>query len=193
MQYKKISKLSKGWSSFIWLVRDENGKEYVMKECREKSPRKDLSEREGKMLSLANSVGVGPKVIEVNHKKNFVVMDYVKGERMFKWITSPEFEKEITSEQVYFFIKELYKQLLALDTVSLSHNQLDVGKNILVEKKFDEKTNSIQYYPIIIDFEKASIKIDNHTRNIGQLESMFFYNPHSTMAKKMREKLNLLL
>ena len=180
---------AKGWSSYIWLVKDSNGKEFILKEVREKSPRKDLAEREGKRLLLTNKVNVGPKVREINFKKNFVIMEYIKGKKLVDWILGKEFE-EVNAEQLYFFIKELYKQLLALDSINLSHNQLQVGKNILVEKKpgLDGKEN---YFPVIIDFEKATIKENNHTRNIGQIESMFFYNPNGIIAKKTREKLNL--
>jgi len=189
MKYTKVMQTAKGWSSYIWLVKDSNGKEFILKEVREKSPRKDLAEREGKRLLLTNKVNVGPKVREINFKKNFVIMEYIKGKKLVDWILGKEFE-EVNAEQLYFFIKELYKQLLALDSINLSHNQLQVGKNILVEKKpgLDGKEN---YFPVIIDFEKATIKENNHTRNIGQIESMFFYNPNGIIAKKTREKLNL--
>ncbi|MFA6064455.1 MAG: hypothetical protein WCW44_01415 [archaeon] len=197
MNYSKVNQIAKGWSSYIWIVKDETGKEFVLKEVREKSPRKDLAEREGKMLQLANSVGVGPKVIEVNFEKNFVVMEYIRGVKLFDWIMNEgpckekSFEKEVSAEELYFFIKELYRQLFALEKVSLSHNQLQVGKNIVVEKRFDSKTKKEQYFPVIIDFEKATIKMENHTKNIGQIDAMLFYNPNGAIAKKVREKLNL--
>ncbi|MFA5126120.1 MAG: hypothetical protein WC462_03910 [archaeon] len=191
MKYVKERQIAKGWSSYIWLVKDSNRKEFILKEVREKSPRKDLAEREGKMLLLANKVGIGPKVREINFEENFVIMDYIKGKKLVDWILGKEFE-EVNAEQLYFFIKELYKQLLALDSINLSHNQLQVGKNILVEKRRSEKGKE-NYFPVIIDFEKATIKENNHTRNIGQIESMFFYNPNGAIAKKTKEKLNLVL
>jgi len=167
-------------------------KEFVLKEVREKSPRKDLANREGKMLLRANEVGVGPKVQEVNYGGNFVVMEYVRGKKFLNWVMGENFEKEVSAEQLYFFIKELYRQLLKLDAIGLSHNQLQIGKNILVEKKLsiDKKEN---YFPIIIDFEKASLKEPGNTKNIGQIESMLFYNPNGAIAKKVREKLKLEL
>jgi len=185
MKYNKITQLSKGWSSYIWLVRDTRGREFVLKEVREKSPRKDLAEREGKMLSLANTVSVGPRVQEINFKENFVVMEYVRGAKVFDWIVSEEFEK-VSAEQLWNFIKSLYKQLLALDTIGLSHNQLPIGKNILVREKVlgGEKV----FVPVIIDFEKATLKPNGNTRNIGQIESFLFYNPNGIVAKKVREK-----
>jgi len=193
MEFKKITQLAKGWSSYIWLVRSEDGKEYALKEVREKSPRKNLAEREGEMGLLANQVGVGPKVVEVNYEKNFVVREFVNGKNFLNWISSEEFDKSVTPQELYDFIKELYRAILALDSINLSHNQLEGGKNILVEEKIDALSGKRRFVPAIIDFEKASVKENNHTRNIGQIESMFFYNPHGMIAKKIREKLNLAL
>ena len=196
MHYKKIKQIAKGWSSYIWLAEivdgKEKGKVVALKEVREKSPRKNLYEREGKMLALANSVGVGPKLIEVNAKENFVTYKFVKGKRLLDWVLDEEFETNVSKEQLYFFIKELYKQCLTLDLIGLSHNQLQGGKNILVTKR---RTNGNEkFFPVIIDFEKASLKEINNTRNLGQIESFLLYNPNGMVAKKVREKmiLNLL-
>ena len=173
-------------------MKNEEGRELVLKEVREKSPRKDLAEREGKMLLLANSVGVGPKVYEVNYEENYVLMEYIKGAELFSWIMGKNFDKEVSAEQFYDFVKELYKQLFALDKINLSHNQLRVGKNILVTKVIDPKTKSEKYFPTIIDFEKATIK-EGHKKNVGQMEALLFFNPHGAIAKKVREKMNLVL
>ena len=193
MQYKKIKQIAKGWSSYIWIVKDSCEEEFILKEVREKSPRKDLAEREGKMLLLANSVGVGPIVKEVNFEENFVVMEYVKGTQFFDFVLNKNFEKEISAKQIYQCIKEIYRQLLLLDKINLSHNQLQIGKNILIKKVFNEKTKETKYTPVIIDFEKATIKENNHTKNTGQLFAMCFFNPNGAIAKKIRDKLNLFL
>ena len=192
MKYTKIKQIAKGWSSYNWIVKDKKGKEFLLKEVREKSPRKDLANREGRMLLLANSVGVGPKVKEINFEENFVVREYIKGENFFNFILSERFDNEITPLQTYNLIKEIYRQLLLLDKINLSHNQLQIGKNILVKRVFDAKLKEVKYLPVIIDFEKATIK-ENHTKNLGQLLAMCFFNPNATIAKKIREKLNLIL
>jgi putative serine/threonine protein kinase len=184
MNYQKIRRLAKGWSSYVWLVLLTNGKKVVLKEVREKSPRKNLAEREGNFLKLANSVGVGPKLIEANLKKNYILMEYIEGDCFRDWIFE---EKNISKKQLYFFIKELYKQLLLLDSVQLSHNQLQVGKNILVKTKI--LSGKKVFFPIIIDFEKSTLK--QKTKNIGQIESFLFYNPNSAIAKKVRKILCL--
>jgi putative serine/threonine protein kinase len=186
MKYTKINLVAKGWSSYNWIVEDECKNKFLLKEVREKSPRKDLAEREGKMLLLANSMGVGPKVKEVNFEENFVVREFVKGEIFLDFVMSEEFDKA-TPLQIYNLIKEIFRQLLLLDKINLSHNQLQIGKNIIVKKEGEN------FVPVIIDFEKATIKEENHTRNIGQLLAMCFFNPNGAIAKKIREKLNLTL
>lgn len=192
MNYTKIEQIAKGWSSYNWIVEDKCKNRFLLKEVREKSPRKDLAEREGRMLLLANSVGVGPKVKEVNFEENFVVREYIEGEIFLDFVMSEEFDKA-TQNQIYNLIKEIFRQLLLLDKINLSHNQLQIGKNIIVKKILDKKNNEIKYIPVIIDFEKATIKEENHTKNTGQLFAMCFFNPNGAIAKKIREKLNLTL
>jgi predicted Ser/Thr protein kinase len=207
--YKKIKKIAKGWSSYIWIV-EKAGKKFIRKEVREKSNRKNLAEREGKMLKLANTVRVGPKLIEINFEKNFVIMEYVKGKKFLDFVSSTEFE-QTNSEKIYDLTKEIYKQCLALDKIGLTHSQLQVGKNILVTKKIindkndfkkinyntNKKNNNenqnrkFELFPTIIDFEKASLRTDGKEKNIGQIESFLFYNPNGFVAKKIRKKLNL--
>ena len=187
MQYTKIEKIAKGWSSFIWLIRDNAGKTLVLKGVREKSNRKNLAEREGKMLTLANSIGIGPKVKEVNFEKNFVVMEYVKGPKLLNFVMGEAFD-HASKKEIYLLLKELVRQCLALDEIGLRHTQLQVGKNILVTK------TRVGYKPTIIDFEKASIDPEKkRLRNFGQITSFLFLNPNGTVAKRVREKLNLKL
>ena len=187
MKYRKLVQMAKGWSSYIFLANDTKGNRIVLKEVREKSPRKDLARREGEMLLRANSVGVGPKAIEVNYKGNYVAMEYIEGPKLVDWIlgnggapgSGP------SEHDLYFFIKELYRQCLALDSLGLSHNQLQVGKNILVRKE------GKHFFPVIIDFEKATMKTPETTKNVGQIFSFLFYNPNGAVAKRVREVLRL--
>ncbi len=188
MVFERIEQISKGWSSNIWKIRYK-GKVCVLKESREKSNRKNLAEREGKMLSRANKIGIGPKLLKVDFEKNFVIMEYVKGDRIVDWVNSREFEKA-SKEQVYYLLKKLFEQVFLLDEIGLRHSQLQVGKNILVKKII--KKRKIFYEPVIIDFEKASMK-KGKKKNEGQIKSFFFYNPNGNIAKKVRKKLNLKL
>lgn len=193
MKYTKIEKIAKGWSSYIWIIKDKNGEKFILKEVREKSNRKNLAEREGLMLLKANTVCVGPKVKEINFEENFVVMEYIVGEKLFDWVLNEDFEK-VTKKQLYDFLKELIRQCLLLDSIGLRHTQLQVGKNILVTKKGNK------FFPTIIDFEKASATESTprsdrseavKEKNFGQLTGFLFYNPNGKLAKKVREKLEV--
>lgn len=184
MQYTKIEKIAKGWSSYIWLAKNETGKKVVIKEVREKSNRKNLCEREGNMLALANSVGVGPKLLDKNEKENYVIMEFINGIKFLDFVESEQLDI-VSKKDLYEFICELYFQCIKLDNIGLAHTQLQVGKNILVTKKQGK------IFPVIIDFEKSSLRSDGKTKNIGQLESFLFYNPNGFVAKKIREKLNI--
>ena len=190
MHFERIRKIAKGWSSYIWLVSLGDGRHAILKEVREKSPRKNLAEREGRFLKIVNSVGVGPMMFEANKKGNYILMEYIDGPIFRDWILDENNSTEkISKEDLYYFIKELYRQLLELDSLNVSHNQLQVGKNILVKTELTRKKK--MFIPVIIDFEKASEK--TITKNIGQIESFLFYNPHGSVAKRVREILNIEL
>ncbi|MDD4250902.1 MAG: hypothetical protein PHX27_01775 [Candidatus ainarchaeum sp.] len=186
MQYTIIKKIAKGWSSYIWLAKDNTGEKIAIKEVREKSNRKNLAEREGKMLALANTIGIGPNLREINYEKNHVIYDFIDGENFLKFVENNGIKKT-SKQEIYEFVKELIRQCLELDKIGLNHTQLQVGKNIMVTKK------NGKIFPVIIDFEKASIRNDGKEKNIGQIESFLLYNPNGFVAKQIREKLNLVL
>ncbi len=186
MKYTKIRKIAKGWSSYIWLAKDSKGKKFAIKEVREKSNRKNLAQREGNTLALANSIGIGPNLREINYKKNCVVYDFVEGKNFLKFAEGGGIEKN-PKKEIYAFIKELIRQCLLLDSIGLRHTQLQVGKNILVTKK-DGKI-----FPVLIDFEKASITSEKKEKNFGQITSFLLYNPNGFVARKIRKKLTVEL
>lgn len=192
MKFRKIKLIAKGWSSYIWKIKMKNGSICTLKEVREKSNRKNLAQREGQYLTLANSAKVGPKIIEINYKKNYVIYKFINGTTFLNWVFSSEFENA-TRKEIYNFIKELFRQVILLDSIGLRHTQLQVGKNILVTKKI-AKSGKKEFVPTIIDFEKSSMDFDKRKeKNFGQIASFLFYNPNGAIAQKIREKLNLKL
>ncbi len=74
-----VEKLGKGRSSHVFLVKNNSGKKLVAKIERPESTRFRMSEREAENLAKANKVGVGPKLISVDHKKRIVLMEFVPG------------------------------------------------------------------------------------------------------------------
>ncbi|MFH1391710.1 MAG: RIO1 family regulatory kinase/ATPase [Candidatus Diapherotrites archaeon] len=166
-----VEQIAKGWTSFVYLVKDSKGKKFVVKSLREKANRRDMVERETENLTLANSVGVGPKLIDRDFENNVVLLEFIEGSSFIDWLFSNP--KKIELEK---FLKELFEQAEKLDKKHIDHGQLaGKGKNILVRKG----------KPVIIDFEKASTK--RKVGNVNQLKAFLFLNPHSTITKKVKE------
>ena len=162
-----VSKISKGWSSEIFLVKDAKGKKFILKVLREKSNRRHMSQKETEFLRLANSVGIGPRWIKTDFGKNTVMMEFVGGVAFNEWICS-----KVSKKAMEKFIDLLFVQARALDKIGLDHGQLaGRGKNILVRKG----------KPVIIDFEKASRSRKVH--NVNVLESFLFRSKNSAVVK----------
>lgn len=171
---KSIEKISKGWTSYIYLVKNSKGKKFILKVLREKSTRTNMVEKESENLKLANSVGVGPKLIKFDNGNGVVQMEFIEGESFKDWI----FETYVSQKKLFSFLKELLSQGKKLDEIGLDHGQLaGKGSNILVRKN----------KPVIIDFEKASSK--RKTGNFNQLKSFLFINPRSSITKRVRKVL----
>jgi len=170
-----LERIGKGHSSHIFLVKDSKGKKLVAKVERSDSTRFNMAEREAENLEKANKLGVGPKLKGFDLKKRIILMEYIQGPCFSKWLFSGP-NKAVLKR----FIKELQKQVLALDKAGLDHGQLaGRGKNILVRKD----------KPVIIDFEKASCQRKCH--NFNAIEAFLFRNPHGAVAKKVRKILKI--
>ncbi len=168
---KLIRQLSKGWTSYVYLAEGRGGKKFAIKALREKSNRRDMARRESENLALANSAGIGPKLVKADLEKDIVMMEYVKGALFSEWLESGPSKGELEN-----FIDELFSQAARLDKIGLDHGQLaGRGRNILVREGM----------PVIIDFEKASTKRKVH--NLKVVESFLFRSKDSEMVKKIGE------
>jgi len=174
------SKISKGYSSEIYKVQNPSKHEkkqfFALKIEKQKSPRKAMVEREAQNLKLANSLGIGPKLIHIDMERRIILMEFIEG------ITLNEFlSANPKKEELKLVLKRLFIQAHTLDKASLSHGQLG-GKlaNILVR----EGTNQTQE-PVIIDFEKASTA--RKPNNVLQLTGMLILNQRSASAKKIKQ------
>ncbi len=174
---KLEKKIAKGFSSEVFLVKKEK-KNFALKIEKIKSRRKKMAENEVKNLSKANSVQVGPKLIDFDLKKRIILMEYIKGKTFNEWIFSLKKNKK-NKKKVEKFIEKIFLQAEKLDEIGLDHGQLaGRGVNILVKKNL----------PVIIDFEKASQKRKVHNKKV--LESFLFKNPYSEITKKVKKILN---
>jgi putative serine/threonine protein kinase len=168
------SYLGKGFSSRILLVQDGKGTKYALKIERSDSPRPGTLKREAEHLKLANSAGIGPKLYDFDPGCRAVLMEYIEGEPLNQWLLAPQRK----ASEVLQLLQNLFGQAEKLDALGLDHGQLaGTGRNILVR---DNR-------PVIIDFEKASTQRKPHNRSV--LAGMLIYNPHSVMAKRVRELL----
>lgn len=174
--FSVLEKISKGYTSEVFLARDENGGQFALKAEKQKSPRRNMAGKEALHLLFVNAFGIGPRLECFDAVQRVVVLEFVDGATFDRWLFGKNPSKKVLSA----FVKELLLQGETLDRIGISHGQLaGKGRNILVAKN----------RPVIIDFEKASTK--RRCRNKNQLRSLLFENPRSAVAKKVREMLGV--
>lgn len=167
-----VKKISKGYSSEVWLCANAKNKKFAVKIEKDKSPRLKMAERESENLEIANSVGAGPKLFSFDLSNRCIKMEFVPGKTLSQWIFECKSKKKLRN-----MLDSLFLQARSLDELGLSHGQLGgKGKNVLVAQSGK---------PVIIDFEKASCC--RKAKNANQLRSMLFLNPNSALAKRVKE------
>ncbi len=167
-----VQKISKGYSADVFLVRNASGESFALKAEKAKSRRIDMVKKEAENLCLANSVGVGPKLVGFDLRAKCILMEFIDGKPFFKWL----FEDSPSKKQLAVFLDDLLLQAKKLDALGLSHSQLaGKGANILVRNGL----------PVIVDFEKASA--NRKAKNVSQLNGFLFQNPHGKIAKRVGE------
>jgi putative serine/threonine protein kinase len=117
-------------------------------------------EHEASMLKLANSVDVGPKLIDVS--ESFLVMEYVEGLLLPDWLRGLKGrgKKRRLQETLRALLEACYR----LDQIGLDHGELSrAPKHVIV---------NAQDQPTIVDFETAS----NHRRpsNVTSISQYLF-------------------
>lgn len=181
-----VSRISKGWSSEAYAVKDAQGTEFALKMERQKSPRKGMAVREAANLKLANSAGVGPRLIGCDAKHGAILMELIGGTTFDRFIFS---EPKPSAKMLRHFLRCLFAQAAALDKLGLDHGQLGGrGRNILVRATKSGKSGTAEPViaePVIIDFEKASSNRKAH--NVRQLAGFLVLNKRSALARRVRE------
>jgi len=149
LQVGTISILGKGYVGIVVLGKIGR-KEVAVKIRRNDSPRKNLK-REAELLKITNQSNVGPKL--VGFSKNFLVMEYLEGEKIGDWVAS--LKKRGSSSQLKTIIKKILEDCYKLDRIGLDHGELShIVKHVIVGNK-----------TTIIDFESSSMdrKVSNVT------------------------------
>jgi putative serine/threonine protein kinase len=164
----KLAILGKGYVGVVVLAKKGN-KQVALKIRRTDSQRKDMK-NESILLKLVNSVGVGPKMFAVS--KNFLVMEYIEGEKISDWV---DLLKGLGStKKLKSTIKKILQDCYKLDRLGFDHGELsNVSKHVIVGKKKST----------LIDFESSSTK--RRPSNVTSITQAFFIG--SGIARKTQK------
>lgn len=161
--------LGKGFVGIV-VVAHLGGERVALKIRRVDADRAGL-EHEAQMLTKANSVQVGPKLIGVS--KNFLLTQLIDGWLLPEWLS---LNRE--ANQVWGVLDEVLEQCWRLDSAGLDHGELSKApKHIIISK---------QHQPFIVDFETASV--DRKTANVTAV-CQFLFTSHGAVAKAVAEVL----
>ncbi|MBT5201175.1 MAG: serine/threonine protein kinase [Thaumarchaeota archaeon] len=164
----KLAILGKGYVGVVVLAK-KNNKQVALKIRRTDSQRKDMK-NESVLLKLVNSVNVGPKMIDVS--KNFLVMEYLDGEKISDWINS--LTGVGSAKKLKSTIKKVLEDCFRLDQINFDHGELsNVSKHVIVGK-----TKST-----LIDFESSST--NRRPSNVTSITQAFFIG--SGIARKTQK------
>ena len=156
LQVGTISILGKGYVGIVVLGK-LGRKKVAVKIRRSDSPRKNLK-KEAQLLQITNRYGVGPKLIDFS--KNFLVMEYLEGEKIGKWVSDSK--TKLRSSQIKTVIKKVLEDCYKLDMIGLDHGELSrMPKHVIVGKKIT-----------IIDFESSSM--ERRVSNVTSATQAFF-------------------
>ncbi len=125
--------------------------------------------REGRILSIVNKEGIGPKLI--NYRNKVIIMEYIEGEYLSNWL-----RREQDSLKIRMIIKDLLEQCYKLDLLGIFHKELSNPKTHIIIKN-EEK-------PVIIDFETISLESKNS--NLSSIIGYLFFNNSKLLEKTIK-------
>jgi len=159
-----IPVLGKGCVGVVTQARLE-GKLVALKIRRLDADRPSMND-EARLLRLANSVDVGPRLISAS--KNFLAMDFFRGIPLFRWAEGSRTGGRVLRE----LVTRLVTCCFMLDSIGLDHGELShAPKNVLVNK-FG--------HPCIVDFESAST-----ARRVANVTSLLQYFLFGRVSKTL--------
>jgi len=127
--------------------------------------------READMLRKANTVDVGPNLIDVT--ENFLVMELIEGTLLPRWV---EALNERVKPRIRRVLRDVLEQCWRLDKLGLDHGELSrAPKHIIVDAK--DK-------PCIVDFGTASTR-----RRVSNATSICHYLFMGSQTAKTIEKI----
>ena len=163
----KLEILGKGYVGVVVLAKRGN-KKVALKIRRLDSQRSEMKS-EAKLLRLVNTVNVGPKLFDFS--KNFVVMEYLEGEKISNWVKS--LNGVGSSKKLKDTIRSVLEDCFRLDQIGFDHGELSsISKHVIVG---DTKST-------LIDFESSSTK--RRVSNVTSITQAIFIG--SGIAKKVQ-------
>ena len=127
LQIEKCQILGKGYVGMVVLAK-QNSKLVALKIRRIDSPRKNMS-NEAKLLKIANKIDVGPRFIK--NSKNFLIMEYVDGEKIIDWAK----KSETKSKEIGSAVNNVLRGCYLLDNAGLDHGELStIDKHVIIQK-----------------------------------------------------------
>jgi putative serine/threonine protein kinase len=118
------------------------GGELVALKIRRLDADRPSMDEEARLLRLANSINVGPRLISAT--KNFLAMGLISGIPLFRWAESSDPSRRAVKR----LITSLLRCCFMLDSIGLDHGELShAPRNVLVSRSGR---------PWIVDFESAS-------------------------------------
>ena len=163
----KLEILGKGYVGVVVLAKRGN-KQVALKIRRLDSQRSEMKS-EAKLLKLVNTVNVGPKLFDSS--KNFVIMEYLEGEKISNWIKS--LSGVGSAKKLKATVKTVLEDCFRLDQIGFDHGELSsISKHVIVG---DTKST-------LIDFESSSTK--RRVSNVTSITQAIFIG--SGIAKKVQ-------
>jgi putative serine/threonine protein kinase len=126
-------------------------------------------QREAEMLEKANSVCVGPKLLDVS--ENFLLMQFIDGHLFSKWLEGQREEVSIRT-----VLHDVLEQCWRLDEAGLDHGELSHAPKHMIINRGDK--------PFIVDFETASS--DRRPSNVTSVCQFLFI---SGIAEEVANKI----
>jgi len=137
-----LNVLGKGYVGVVVLAKKRN--RLVALKIRRLDSQRDGMKNEAKLLKQANKVGIGPVLFDSS--KNFLVMEFLDGEKIGDWINSLSGKGSVG--KLKSVIRKTLEDCYSLDQIGFDHGELSsIVKHVIVGKKTR-----------MIDFESSSTK-----------------------------------
>ena len=159
--------LGKGYVGVVVLAK--KGNNIIALKIRRLDSQRSEMQSEAKLLRVANSVNVGPKLYDVS--KNFLTMEYLEGDKIEDWILS--LKSAGSAKKLKSLVRIILEDCYRLDQIGFDHGELSsISKHVIVGKSRST----------LIDFESSSV--NRRVSNVTSITQAIFIG--SGISKKVQ-------